>query len=102
MLSNGGNNTLTDTSLQIDDKTVAVDNKTSEEKQQEKFLKQDLKSKKLEMQRTKNLIESSANQTYNSIHVSVSELAIGSTTVWECQVNDLPLEAAITIQYDAP
>lgn len=35
-LANNGNNTLTDSSLQIEDKS---ENKTKEEKQQEKFLK---------------------------------------------------------------
>ena len=39
-LANNGNNTLTDSSLQIEDKS---ENKTKEEKQQEKYKKEDLK-----------------------------------------------------------
>jgi len=58
MLSNSGNNTLTDTSLQIEDKS---ENRTKEEKQQEKFLKENLKAMGYELQRTKNVIDSSAN-----------------------------------------
>lgn len=59
MLSNSGNNTLTDTSLQIEDKSE--NNRTKEEKQQEKFLKENLKAMGYELQRTKNVIDSSAN-----------------------------------------
>ena len=57
-LANNGNNTLTDSSLQIEDKS---ENKTKEEKQQEKYKKEDLKWLGFELQRTKNVIESTAN-----------------------------------------